>query len=333
MAAPSPQDFGLGQFQIPKEDQEWLSQPVKPDYVALMTPEQRDYYNRDIVKTPLEIEQLSHVSQGDPAWHKARGRVTASRLGAVAKHCPYSEGWDHLVQEMLYGEFKGNELTEHGNKTEPIARDLFIKQEWPLIQDKIRQARLAKKDSYVYGGVLHAVPALEVSREEEIFQVKVSGLHICPGKPWLACSSDGDINQNGLIEIKCPDPKHRKIYPLLPLYYYDQIQGNLYVRNRAYCYFLVYNNGFMTKELFHYDAHYCESYLIPMVNRFFFQFYLPAAVTKFKVLQQQNLALLVPLPPVPQPDETQQDQKTQIQIQTTETTTTTTTAQETRPQL
>ena len=49
---------------------------------------------------------------------------------------------------------------------------------------------------------------------------------MCAEAGWLAASPDGhvcDDGDSGLLEIKCPFS--RKIYPSIPDYYVDQVQG------------------------------------------------------------------------------------------------------------
>jgi len=69
----------------------------------------------------------------------------------------------------------------------------------------------------------------------------------------IGCSPDGLIGDDGLIEIKCPDTLTHMDYitgKTLPKAYRDQIQGQLWVMDRQWCYFVSYDPRYPS-EPFH----------------------------------------------------------------------------------
>jgi putative phage-type endonuclease len=64
---------------------------------------------------------------------------------------------------------------------------------------------------------------------------------------YIGCSPDGLINDNGGIEIKCPEPKKHLEYlksETMPSEYIAQVQGCMWVSNRKYWDFVSYNPDF-----------------------------------------------------------------------------------------
>lgn len=87
--------------------------------------------------------------------------------------------------------------------------------------------------------------------------MKRCGLFVCVQRPFLGASHDGLVS-NDSIEVKCPyTGRHEQIVPgkhfsFLEFNanedivlkhnskYYFQIQGQLYISKRKYCYFVVF---------------------------------------------------------------------------------------------
>jgi putative phage-type endonuclease len=66
-------------------------------------------------------------------------------------------------------------------------------------------------------------------------------------KDEIGYSPDGLIDDNGLIEIKCPLKKNHLKYLVdnkLPTEYKSQVQGGLYISEREYCNFISYHPFF-----------------------------------------------------------------------------------------
>lgn len=301
------ESFGIGQYH------ECLL--PEPDYVSSMDPHlYRFFKERVLDKSEEEIKQEESYEQGSEGWKRARNvnpRLPASTWSKITKHCPYTLNHQTLLQEMLYSTFEGNEYTEHGTQTEPVARSQFILEQTKILR-KLLIKSLRKGDStFIFAGkkvlipktFLHGEDSQKQSEEESVdlsddtiqkyfLQVTVTGLHVSRKQKWLSCSSDGDINTDILLEIKCPFKKgYEKPYPLIPLYYYDQLQGNMHLRGRDRIFFYVYTRTETTCELIHYDPSYCNGFLIPSLNRFYFTMFLPA----FFQREQTQHALMVGL--------------------------------------
>ena len=74
--------------------------------------------------------------------------------------------------------------------------------------------------------------------------VAVPGFKRHPTIEWCGASSDGLIDEDGTIEIKCPANSRNGIMTLLegmPSEHMAQVQGGLWVHNRAYCDFINYD--------------------------------------------------------------------------------------------
>ncbi len=148
------------------------------------------------------------TEQRSPEWFKARvGRVTGSMVGAILGLAPYmtrADAMRAMVREAIGEprEFNGNVATEWGTFNEDGAR-------WDFEMET---------------------------------GLKVEPAPFVPFEDWLGASPDGYINSDGLIEIKCPfgirndnPPVFKSIWE--QPHYYAQIQVQLYVTGRAYCYF------------------------------------------------------------------------------------------------
>tara|TARA_R110001599_G_scaffold173340_2_gene365154 strand:+ start:7389 stop:8270 length:882 start_codon:yes stop_codon:yes gene_type:complete len=154
--------------------------------------------------------------QNTEAWHKQRkGRITASRVGAILGHNPYQSA-DDTMREMVrefHGcprEFEGNIATEWGNKHEEEA-----------ITDYMIETGNISVD--------HGFIAYE---------------------DWAGCSPDGLIGDNGGLEVKCPFGK--KLFKAADReYYLDQVLFSLYITDRDWWDFSVWDSkGGLTVETF-----------------------------------------------------------------------------------
>jgi putative phage-type endonuclease len=65
-----------------------------------------------------------------------------------------------------------------------------------------------------------------------------------PTIAWCGCSPDGEIEDDGLLEIKCPDSTTHVEYltaGVMPSDYIPQVQGQMWVTGRAYCDFVSFD--------------------------------------------------------------------------------------------
>lgn len=170
----------------------------------------------------MEYPIIHTMEQGEPEWFEVRlGKVTASNFSKVLAGGSGKSRLDYMkkkayerIHNLRFPEkFTGNASMEHGNETEDEARALFA-----AIKDiSIKQ-----------------VGFVEHSKD-------------------IGCSPDGLIGDDGLIEIKCPDTLTHMDYiaeKTLPKAYRDQIQGQLWIMNRKWCYFLSYDSRYPS-EPFH----------------------------------------------------------------------------------
>ena len=225
--------------------------------------------------TPAQYQEIKKMDQRSDAWLKARNhRITGSRFGSCAGHCPYQTP-SMCVRDMLWSSFKGNAATAYGTRMEPLACAAYEKY--------LKQRR--KEEGF----------------EMEVF-VKESGLHVRNSKPWYAASPDGivfdvtrgengeEIRTHGLLEIKCPYSKkdksgNERFYKHIPQSYYDQIQGLMAIITEngtmtlSWCDFHVWTpTGFQITR-FAFDPAYWEA-LDTAISTYYKKMFLPALIWK-----------------------------------------------------
>ncbi|MGE9276560.1 MAG: YqaJ viral recombinase family protein [Candidatus Phytoplasma pruni] len=155
------------------------------------------------------------LSQRTKEWYQHRKQyINASEIGSITGNDKF-RSLEQLVHDKIFGTtFTSNKYTEHGNKTEPIARAFFEK-------------------------------TTNLNFHDTIFtddEVKM-----------FSASLDGYNQQtNTLLEIKCPyRDENNNISTLwngflsnkeVPLNYWVQVQCQLYCSQAKFAYFLVYFN-------------------------------------------------------------------------------------------
>ena len=148
--------------------------------------------------------------QGSPEWLAQRaGKITGSRVAAALGVDKYKTR-DDLMREMVREhfnaerEFTGNEATEHGNRHEDDAIDIY---EWQTGN-----------------------------------RIQYTGQHIHPDYDWLAASPDGLVGADGLIEVKCPFRATYTTAEEVP-HYIEQMQLQMAVTGRKWCDFVIWRDG------------------------------------------------------------------------------------------
>lgn len=153
------------------------------------------------------------MPQGSDEWLAIRlGKLTASNFSNILAGGSGKSRSDYMkkrayerIHNLPFPEkFKGNASMDHGSETEDEARELFAERK---------------------GIEIKQVGFVEYSKD-------------------IGCSPDGLIGDDGLIEIKCPDTLTHMDYiggKTLPKAYRDQIQGQLWVMDRQWCYFVSYD--------------------------------------------------------------------------------------------
>ncbi|CAN7946899.1 unnamed protein product [Ixodes pacificus] len=138
----------------------------------------KSFYEANVALTAAAIASLEEQTRGQDSsqWQTARKlRITASTAGFIPKTAS-PEKW---IARRLNNTFHGNENTRHvfrhGKKTEPKARAWY--------------------------------------EEDQDCVIRLCGLTVHEGNPWLAASPDGlKTAGNVLVEIKCPTPDTLKKY-------------------------------------------------------------------------------------------------------------------------
>ena len=152
-------------------------------------------------KVQALIEQ-DYEDQKSEAWLARRGTMlTASDVATAIGENPYERPSSLVLKKCGHGQkFEGNDATRHGEKYEPVARDLYCEKT---------------------GEVVHEL-----------------GLVVHPEHKWLGGSPDGVSESGILLEIKCP--LSRKIEDKVPRHYLPQIQVLLEVLDLEVCDFIQY---------------------------------------------------------------------------------------------
>lgn len=172
------------------------------------------------------------IIQGSEEWLAVRrGKVTASNFNKAVSsgrgNAPSKTRKDYmktLVYERIHGisfpqKFKGNSAMDHGTETEDEARCYFAS----LMGEDIKQVGFIKYNDDI------------------------------------GCSPDGLIGNDTLVEIKCPElltymdyiEAGRIDFGSLSKAYRDQIQGQLFVTGRKYCYFVCYDARYLSRPCMH----------------------------------------------------------------------------------
>ena len=170
--------------------------------------------------TPKRIIH-SNLIQGSAEWLQARlGKITASSSQSLMAAKGLGKGAEtyalELIAEIITEEPKYVPVTwqmEHGHEYEPVAREIY-----------------------------------ELNRNVTVKQV--GGIQY-DDSMWY--SPDGLVGDDGLIEIKCPQPlQHLRILTHEGLMdeYYHQIQFGLYASGRAWCDWISYQPNFPDDKSF-----------------------------------------------------------------------------------
>jgi putative phage-type endonuclease len=157
------------------------------------------------------------IEQRTDAWFEARiGKVTASRVADVIAKTKsgYSASRDNYMAQLVCerltkqkAEGFTNAAMQHGTETEPLAR-LSYEVAHNVLVDEV-------------GFIPH--PTIEMS----------------------GASPDGLVNDDGLIEIKCPNTAthiETLLSESVPTKYYTQMQFQLACTGREWCDFVSFDN-------------------------------------------------------------------------------------------
>jgi len=157
-----------------------------------------------------------NIEQGTDEWHELRSGIpTASQFGKLltstgAKSTQINGVINEKVANIIAGEtlevWQGNQWTEQGHELEPLAADHYA---FIYPDRKVQEVGFVTDDNNTCG-----------------------------------CSPDRLIDDNGLLEIKCPKPEIHIGYLIAnkcPSGYYLQVQGQLMITGREWCDFMSYH--------------------------------------------------------------------------------------------
>lgn len=187
--------------------------------------------------------------QGSGDWHYNRNKLwlTGSNVGTAVGHCPFKNSTRAKLLEELVNIRRGGKKTApnaymvHGTRTEPTARKWYETKTGKVVRE--------------------------------------TGILIPSWDPEIGGSLDGLVDDDGIIEIKCP----KKMYDVMidpgfgndlerivgvPLYHYDQIQFYLAVTQRKWCDYIVYTTEQVGCKRILRNEGYFTSFLYPEIRRF-----------------------------------------------------------------
>ena len=170
------------------------------------------------------------VEQGSPEWFAQRlGRITASNFGAL----------------MTLPRSKKDR--EAGLISE-TARTYLIKKVSEILTGMSKEFTT---QSMEWGSETED-EARKIYELENMVEVKQIGFAILESNPIVGGSPDGLVGDDGIIEIKCPDSNTFTGYLLgdsIVKGYMAQIQGNLWILDRSWYDFIVYDPRVIREDL------------------------------------------------------------------------------------
>ncbi|XP_072389723.1 uncharacterized protein [Diabrotica undecimpunctata] len=212
--------------------------PADKNYGALdieIPTSEKESFLESLQKSNEEIAKIEQSTRGQSTnflWKEYRhNRLTASNFGIVCK-LRKSTNPANTTKKILFSDFHGSAATRWGQDHEAIAK-------------------------------------LEFEAKYNL-KVRECGLFISAENPFLAASPDGSIDDDHIVEVKCPYSackltpeeavKLKKIKYLtheentLKLKhtdnYFYQVQGQLAIAQKKYCYFIVWTPmGFIVDKI------------------------------------------------------------------------------------
>lgn len=186
-------------------------------------------------------------------------RLTASSFGRICKMKPTTARGKTVIS-LIYNSFRGTNATRYGLEKEPIA-----------------------------------IEQLEKSLSKTIV---ASGLFVDEDMPWLAATPDGLIDDDSIVEVKCPyvaanltpkqaiEQKKTKFCRFengeLRLkenhVYMFQVQGQLHITKRKFCYFVLWTPLGMIFEKIERSMQFWERNMKSKLNDFYMNCMLPELV-------------------------------------------------------
>jgi putative phage-type endonuclease len=230
-----------------------------------ITTEDVEAFFKVLTVTPEEQREIYSADQRSEKWFSSRGRrLTASNFGSVCGQNPFSSA-NRVLKDMLWPRKFTCEAVRWGQDNEPLAAKVF--------------------ETFIR------------AQDPDVHKITFPGLVVSVEKPWFGASPDGCVHmRNGKLrglEIKCPFRK--EIYPYCPAYYYAQMMGTAGLLGLQSYYFVVWTPDKTLVEEYEFHRDYFTNVMIPTMEKFYFERYLPLAILKDKNLLPEDSILPPPL--------------------------------------
>ncbi|CAI6371889.1 unnamed protein product [Macrosiphum euphorbiae] len=205
----------------------------------------------------LEIRTRQHQCE---EWYiERKKRLTASIFGKVCKMRDKTSR-AKTVENILFGTFTGNAATRYG-----IANEIIAKEQ---LEDLLKQ------------------------------KILPVGLMVDNSMPFIAASPDGILDDESLVEIKCPASanelapedaiqnnkikccsiKDGQLYLKRNDNYYYQVQGQLQISQKTYCYFCVWTPKGLMYEKIKRDNDFWKINMESKIKTFYLENLLPVII-------------------------------------------------------
>lgn len=227
-----------------------------------------------LVVTEAIIDDIEKAPQRSQKWKDARGdgRFTVSNFGAAAGHNPHCS-LKQLTKQVVWSLFTGNAATQYGTDMEAPTRNNYF---------RFKQKQHAEQN------------------KTSTLSIYEPGLILCLNELYnrFGFSADAFVYEHETADDKHPSlllgeikvPARKGFYGKIPLYYYDQIQGQMFLKKyysdlKGYkdipqCDFIVATPEYTCIQTYEYNAKYVHEILLPKVMIWYNNYYLPALVLK-----------------------------------------------------
>ncbi|XP_067205374.1 uncharacterized protein [Linepithema humile] len=236
-------------------------QSQKPDLPSDLYQQLEENYIEKLVENAerrQEIELETREQSECQLWHSLRrDMLTASNFGTVCRMRP-TTSCASTIKSILYPPHIDTAAMKYGRDREEIARIELA-------------AKLNKK-------------------------IEPCGLFIDYENPCLGATPDGLIDEDGLVEIKCPqsaenltaDEAVQKLPLLKAIFekkdndkmnrnhrFFYQVQGQLNITQRNYCIFAIWTPKSLKIVVVNRDNDFWETKMLPFLTRFYYDCMLP----------------------------------------------------------
>ena len=247
-----------------KKDDSYGEHAVKPDLNIIEFMEKKEIFLKSLVLTDEEckkIEESTKLQRDSQIWlHERSKRLTASFFGQICNKLPHT-GCHNIVRDILY--------------------------------------RNIDTVGMQYGR-LHEQDALMHLKEHLNIKVQSCGLFINTELPYLGATPDGLIDEDGLVEIKCPSscaemtpedcikakkfsffifkPDTKSIEINKKHKYYYQVQGQMRISDRKFCLFVLWTPlGVYVHKILR-DEDFWDKYMESKLRKFYYDCLLPEII-------------------------------------------------------